>query len=109
MTKKEFDARKAELEKKFEEDKIKLSNEYAISNNRFNKSDVIRYIETKEVMIINNISIIIYKNDYPVMRYDGTRLKNDLTPYKKAPKCYMYSSWPLELVKKNGEKNHLNI
>jgi hypothetical protein len=80
MTIEEYKERLAVITTEFEIEKRKLNGDYAMSNRRFNKGDILKGYNS--TILVDEFKLGRSFNGIPYLVYYGFELKKDLTPKK---------------------------
>lgn len=106
MEKAEYDQKMKQVHEDFNKAKQVLYREYALSQAKYKKGDIIK--DSRWTMQINKIKINLTLDNIPEPVYCGPELKKDLTPKKVKLKSYqkeeegyvaIYGHHMVELVK----------
>ena len=94
----EYKRRLVEIEDIFNESKKELYIEYAMSNRKYKKGDVIK--DSRWAFKIDKITTSISISSIPEPVYHGYELKKDLTPRKDKSRVCIYGHDNVELITK---------
>lgn len=96
MSEELYNIKLSEINKQYEESKIKLYKEYALSNAKFQVGDTI----TDGMIIIKIQSINTHKSlDLPIPFYKGIQLDKKFNPTKKQINNTVYQNRPITKLK----------
>lgn len=83
------------LTAKFEKDKRDLDSQYAVSNKRFVKGDIIK--NHNSTILIDEYKLARSFNGIPYIVYHGFELKKDLTPKKNGARDSIHDEYDDEI------------
>lgn len=101
MTELEYRSQLAELEKQFNIAKYDLGLLFAKKNMKFKKGDIIKDSNSGDIIKVESIKYVqeSYLSRIPTLKYEGQKLKADLTKTKKIQIVVIFER-NAELVKK---------
>jgi hypothetical protein len=102
MTKEEYRVRFNNIEKDCKNRKQELMRLYCALNNPYHKGDILVSVYGDMIEVRKIIVCATFGNEIPECRYEGKRLRKDLTPYKNSDEITIHQHNVAKKIERNG-------